>query len=220
MGRGSSKAGGDGPSLGGGSGKKINVLDQQDVWSYRHRQGNEPFVDAINGSIRDVQDDFPGLMNDVEKVNSAKLGGADAESVLGFYSEDDKSVSMNENYTNINKMNAVYDAAVESSYHPGRGNKNGTQAVTYHEVGHALTDHVGKKMGAASLDDAAKQIVDNAYKNSKGKGGTKAWAGKISGYAQENNAECIAEAVCDWYCNGNKAASQSKAIMTELKKWR
>lgn len=75
-------------------------------------------------------------------------------------------------------------------------------------------------MGAASLDDAAKQIVDNAYKSSKGNGGTKAWAGKISGYAQENNAECIAEAVCDWYCNGNKAASQSKAIMTELKKWR
>lgn len=218
MGRGSSKGGGD--SLGGGSGKDINILNELDVWSYRHNPNNEPFVDSINTSVKQIADDFPGIMNDVNQVNSATLGGADRTQTLGYYSPTEKSVSLNDNYTDIGKMNAVYDASVKQGYHPGRGSKNGTEAVTLHEMGHALTDHVGKKMGAKDIDDAAKRIVDNAYKSSGGKGGTKAWAGKISKYAQENNAECVAEAVADWYCNGSKASSASKAIMKELKNWR
>ena len=217
MGRGSSKSEG---SLGGGSGKPVDILDQTDVWSYRHNPNNEPFVDSINGSVRDIHDDFPGIMDDVSVVNSATLGGADKVQTLGFYSRDSQSVSLNDNYTNVNKMNSIYDESVKAGYHPSRGDKNGVEAVTYHEMGHALTDHVAKKMGINNFDDAAKKIVDDAYKNSKGRSGTKAWAGKISGYAKENNAECIAEAVCDWYCNGSKANSRSKAIMAELKKYK
>lgn len=159
-------------------------------------------------------------MDDVSVVNSATLGGADKVQTLGFYSRDSQSVSLNDNYTNVNKMNSIYDASVKAGYHPSRGDKNGVEAVTYHEMGHALTDHVAKKMGINNFDDAAKKIVDDAYKNSKSRSGTKAWAGKISGYAKENNAECIAEAVCDWYCNGSKANSRSKAIMAELKKYK
>ena len=117
-------------------------------------------------------------------------------------------------------MNDTYDAAVKSGYHPSRGNKSGTEAVTYHEMGHALTDSIAKKMGVKDLDAASKKIVNDAYKASGGKGGTKAWAGKISKYAQDNFAECVAEAVSDWYCNGNKARSNSKAIMTQLKKYK
>lgn len=49
--------------------------------------------------------------------------------------------------------------------------------------------------------------------------GTKAWAGKISGYAQDSWAECVAEAVSDYYCNGSKAHANSKAIMAELRKY-
>lgn len=220
MGRGRSKSEG---ALGGASGKPINIKSQTDVWTYRHNPNNEPFVDSINGSVRDISNDFPGIMNDINVVNSAELGGADKVNTLGFYSSDQKSVSLNENYTNINKMNAIYDQSVKENYHPSRGSKNGTEAVTYHEMGHALTDYAGKKFGAKNIDDAAKKIVDDAYRNSKGRNtasGTKAWARKISGYATESNAECIAEAVCDWYCNGSKAKAQSKAIMTELMKYK
>lgn len=221
MGRGRSKSEG---SLGGsGGGVPTNIISETDVWSYRHNPNNEPFVDSINGSVRDISDDFPGIMNDVNVVNSAELGGPDKVHTLGYYSSGEKSVSLNDNYTNINKMNAVYDNAVKANYHPSRGDKNGVEAVTYHEMGHALTDYVGKKFGAKNIDDAAKKIVDDAYKNSRGRNtasGTKAWAKKISGYAAESNAECIAEAVCDYYCNGNKAKSQSKAIMTELFKYK
>ena len=218
MGRG--RSGASGPSLSGGSGGKVNIVDQMDVWSFRHRQSNEPFVDAINTSVRQMEDDFPGLMQTVTSVNAAELGGADKLHTLGFYSPDDKTVSLNDNFTNIDKMNHVYDQSVKSGFHPSRGNKTGTEAVTYHEMGHALTDHVGKKMGARDIDDAAKRIVDNAYKANRGRGGTKKWAGGISGYAQHDNAECVAEAVADWYCNGNKASERSKAIINELRKYR
>lgn len=208
-----------GPGLAEGSGKKINIKNQTDVWSYRHDPNNAPYVDSINSSVKTVADDFPGLMNDVNNVNVAELGGADKTNTLGFYSSGSKTVALNENYTNVDKMNKVYDQAVKEGYHPSRGNKTGTEAVTYHEMGHALTDSLAKKMGAKDLDAASKKVVDDAYKASKGTGGTKKWAGKISGYAQENYAECVAEAVADWYCNGNKASKQSKAIMSELKKY-
>lgn len=209
-------SGSGGPSLGGGSGKKINIQSETDIWSYRHKSGNEPFVDAINTGVITVQKDFPDIMDSVNTVSAAKLKGADKQHVLGYYG--DGGVALNDNYTDINKMNNVYDVAVKSGHHPGRGNKSGTEAVAIHEMGHAVTDMIAKKIGAKNLDDAAKKIVDNAYKNNKGKGGTKAWAGAISGYAQENNAECIAEAFADFYCNGSKAKSQSKAIVAEMKR--
>lgn len=213
-GRGSSS----GESLASGGGGSVNIVDETDVWSYRHNPNNQDFVDQINGSVATMQNDFPDLMNDVNTVSAAKFGGADRLNTLGCYGQG--GVSINRNYTDVQKMNNVYDKAVASGYHPSRGNKTGVEAVTYHEMGHALTDHIAKKMGVNNLDESSKKIVNDAYKASKGKGGTKAWAGKISGYAQQNFAECVAESVADWYCNGNKAKSQSKAIMAELKKYK
>ncbi len=215
--------GGRGSSSGGeplstGSGKPMTILNPVDVWSYRHNPNNEAYVDAINSSVRDIADDFPNIMSStIARVDAAEFGGADRLSTLGCYGNG--TLTMNKNYTNVDKMNAVYDNAVKSGYHPSRGDKNGTEAVTYHEMGHAITDHIAVKLGEKNLDGASKRIVNDAYKASKGTGGTKAWAGKISGYAQENYAECVAEAVADFYCNGNKAKSQSKAIMRELKKY-
>lgn len=207
-----------GESLSSGSGQDINIISTTDVWSYRHNPNNEPYVDAINSAVRGISDDFPGLMNDVNTVDTAELGGIDRTQTLGFYG--DGQVAINSNFTDIKDMNSVYDKAVKSGYHPSRGNKSGTEAVTYHEMGHALTDSIAKKMGIKNLDAASKKIVNDAYKASGGKGGTKAWAGKISKYAQENFAECVAEAVSDWYCNGSKAKLNSKAIMTQLNKYK
>lgn len=207
-----------GESLSSGSGQDINIVSTTDVWSYRHNPDNEPYVDAINSAVKGISDDFPGLMNDVNTVDTAELGGMDRTQTLGFYG--DGQVAINSNYTDIRDMNRVYDKAVQSGYHPSRGNKSGTEAVTYHEMGHALTDSIAKKMGVKNLDAASKKIVNDAYKASGGKGGTKAWAGKISKYAQENFAECVAEAVSDWYCNGSKAKLNSKAIMTQLNKYK
>ena len=200
------------------TGANFTVLSEVDVWSFRHQQGNEPFVDAMNSSVRDMANDFPTLMNDIEYINAATLKGAAASQVLGYYG--DGNVSLNANYTNVQKMNDVYDAAVQSGFHPSRGNKSGTEAVTYHEMGHALTDSIKNKVGAEDLNASSKKIVNDAYKASGGTGGTKKWAGGISGYAQDSFAECVAEAVADWYCNGSNSSKQSKAIMTELFKYK
>lgn len=210
--------GGDGESLSNSSGKSVNIQNETDVWSFRHNRNNEPFVDAINSSARDMQKDFPDLMKTVNTINATEFGGADKRNTLGVYGQG--SVGINTNYTNVDKMNKVYDRAVETGFHPSRGNKSGTEAVTYHELGHALTDNVAQKIGAKDLDSASKKIVNDAYKASGGTGGTKKWAGGISGYAQDSFAECVAEAVADHYCNGSKASKQSKAIMKELKKYR
>lgn len=210
--------GGDGESLSSGSGKRVNIKNETDVWSFRHNRNNEPFVDAINTSARDIQKDFPDLMDTVTRINATEFGGADKRGTLGVYGNG--RVGLNTNYTNVDKMNKVYDDGVKSGFHPSRGNKNGTQAVAYHELGHALTDNIAQKMGVKDLDAASKKIVNDAYKASGGKGGTKAWAGGISGYAKENFAECVAEAVADHYCNGSKASKQSKAIMRELNKYK
>lgn len=211
-------SGGDGESLSENSGKRVNIKSETDVWSYRHNPNNAPYVDSINSSARDMADDFPSLMRDtVDSVNTVEFGGADKRGTLGVYGNG--RVGINSNYTDINKMNAVYDKSVESGYHPGRGNKNAVEAVTYHEMGHALTDNIAKKMGVKDLDASSKRIVEDAYKASGGKGGTKKWAGGISGYAQDSFAECVAEAVADHYCNGSKASKQSKAIMNELRKY-
>lgn len=212
--------GSGGPSLGsGGSGINSNdIKSETDVWSYRHSKQNEAFVDEINVGVGRIQSDFPDLMDSVNAVNSAELKGAAKQRVLGFYG--DGRISLNSNYTDVDKMNSVYDSAVKSGYHPSRGSRSGTEAVALHETGHALTDHIGKKMGAKDLDAAAKTIVDRAYKESGGKGGTRAWAKKISGYATESNAECIAEAVADWYCNGRKSAKESQSIMKVLKSYK
>jgi len=212
--------GSSGPSLSDSSGKDVNIVNEMDVWSYRHNPDNEPFVDAINSGARRIHEDFPGMMDAVENVSASELSGADKMGVLGYYSELDKTVAINENYTDIDKMNQVYDHSVSEGYHPGRGDKSGTEAVTLHEMGHALTAYVAKQMGVPNLDAAAKRIVNAAYKASNGRGGTKAWAGKISGYAQDSYAECIAEAVADYYCNGANASAQSRAIMQELFKYR
>ena len=205
--------------MGGDSGENVNIIDTTDVWSYRHKSNNEPFVDAINEGARKIQNDFNDLMDTVATVNAAELGGDDKYTTLGFYSSGMKMVALNQNFTDIDKMNKVYDKSVEKGYHPSRGNLTGTEAVALHEMGHALTDHIAKKMGLPGLDKAAQKLFIDAYKASKGKGKYKDWAGKISGYAKENYAEAVAEAVADYYCNGQNAHANSLAIMNQLRKY-
>lgn len=209
-----------GKALAKGSGENITIVNETDVWTYRHREDNEPFVDAINTAARTIHDDFSGLMDIVQVVAAAELGGKDKIQTLGYFSGLGNTVAINRNYTNIDKMNQVYDAAVKSGYHPSRGNLSGTEAVTLHEMGHALTAYVQKQMNSSSFDAAAQRIVRAAYKSVDGRGGTYKWAGGISEYAQKNYAECIAEAVADYYCNGRKASPESRAIMKVLRRYK
>ena len=215
MGRGSSLSGANG----GGGGSPTNVTSATDIWSYRHNQGNAPFVDAINGGLMTIDNDFPGFANGINTVDAVTMSGKDGSQTLGYWAPGTKQLGMNQNFTDVDKMNAVMDNAAKSGFHPSRGNKTGTEAVAIHEGGHALTDYLAQKTGARSLDEVSANVVKAAYKKSGMRGGNKKFAGTISRYAQQNYAECVAEAVADWYCNGNNASNASKLIMAELKSY-
>ena len=212
-GRGSSGGAGGGLPMSKRGLSRSSIAKEVDVWSYRHKKDNQPFVDSMNTAARNIQKDFPGIMEDVREVNAGTLKGAAARNVLGYYG--DGRVALNTNYTDVKKMNDTYDAAVKSGYHPSRGSKTGTEAVMYHEMGHAVSDHIAKKQKWGNLDNASKKIVDEA----RGKSDAKTVANKISGYAKESYAECVAEAFADYYCNGSKATKESKAIVKTAKKY-
>lgn len=211
MGRGSSGGGGE---LGGGSGKNIDVLDTKDMISERN-PNNQKEVDSVLNVGKNMVDKYgeAGVLEGTYKI--ATLGGSDALGTLAYY--DGSNVAMNANFMNSSVIDKTYDKSVQSGFHPSRGNKSGAEAVASHEYGHAMADAYGRKNGYNDIDSSSKAIVKQACKDVTGKRtGTKAFAKKISGYAADNYAECVAEAVADVYCNGTKAHKNSQAIVNVI----
>ena len=203
MGRGSSGAGGN---LGKGRDNvnPANIHNERDLVSERERKRAE--VDAVLTVARDISDEY-GV--EVGQFVLADIGGKDASTMA--YS-DGTNIGFNGKYFDGANMDRAYDACVDSGFHPGRGNKSAMEAVAAHEYGHVLTQKAGEKLGKPDMDAAAKIIVDTARKTTKHPGSI-SMAAKISGYAGHSNAECVAEAIADVYCNGKKATAESKAIV-------
>ena len=132
---------------------------------------------------------------------------------MAYY--DGTNIGFNEAYASTKVLNKAYADCVKSGFHPSNGNKSPAEAVASHELGHALTDAVGKKMGGLDIDRASDRIVKEAKKQT-GHRGVVQMAKKISTYATHSNAEAIAEAFSDVYCNGKKAHKESKAIVNVI----
>ena len=199
----------------GGSGvNPANIKSTKSLIS--EREGKQQLVDETMGVFKDVYNEYGVDVNDIQL---AELTGRDRHSTLAYY--DGANIAVNEAYFNEKTMNVAYQRSVESGFHPSNGNKTGLEAVVAHELGHKLTAEVGVKMGRngwTDFDAVATDIVKEARKNTKHKGVVQ-MASKISGYATHSNAEAIAEAFSDVYCNGNKAKSESKAIMAVVDKY-
>lgn len=207
MGRGSSGAG---RNLGKGSGvNPANIVNERDLVSERERKQRE--VDEVLTVSRDMMDEY-GV--EVGQFVLADVKGKDSGTLA--YS-DGTNIGFNNKYFDYDKMNEAYDDCVAIGFHPSRGDKSGLGAVGAHEDGHNLAMMVGRKLGIYDIDDASKVIVDGAVKNTKHKGSV-SFASKISGYAGHSNAECVAEAVADVYCNGRRASAESKAVVAEIKR--
>lgn len=210
MGRGSS---GSGANLGKGSGgvDSRNIKNERDLLS--DSKVNRADVGDVLNVARDINEEY-GV--DVGQFVLAEVVGKDSTTMA--YS-DGTDIGFNSKYFEGGRMNQAYDACVASGFHPSRGNKTAMQAVASHEYGHVLTEKAAVKLGVNTtngLDSAAKVIVDRARATTSHKGSV-SMAKKISGYAGHSNAECVAEAVADVYCNGRKAAAESRAIVKELK---
>ena len=135
------------------------------------------------------------------------------------YYDSDGNLAFNKDYFDVNKMNSAYDHCVETGFHPSRGNKTGIEATMSHELGHRLTDEIAKNQGLKGwqIDKVSNDIVRQASRNAGYGNATRKFISQISGYAKKGgNAEAVAEAFADVYCNGSKAKGESKAIVDIL----
>lgn len=203
MGRGRSNAGGGGGDIDPGK-----ILSTEDMISNRGKFQAE--TDQVLTVARDLTDEYGYNINGSFQVAELTKGSR----AMAYY-DGDGNIAINQKYMNTEKMNTAYDKCVESKFHPSRGNKTGIEAVAAHEYGHALTQGVADKMGHGSLDRAAADIIDKSKGNSR----ASEFRAKVSGYGKQSNAEAIAEAVADVYCNGKKAGKESKAIVKTLKSY-
>ena len=197
----------------GGGGGGLNPSDIVSTTSLvSAREGQQLEVDETLQTFKDFNDEYGFVIDDIQ---IATLQGNGA-SVIGYY--DGSNIAMNQSYFNKARIEKAYDDCVDAGFHPSKGSKTALQAVASHELGHALTDKVADKMGISGvgkLQQASTRIVNEARKQT-GHRGVVQMASKISGYATHSNAEAIAEAVADVYCNGGKAKKESKAIVNVM----
>ena len=203
-GRGSGSGGG---GLLGKQGDVGRVTDVRDMISERSKRPTE------TDDVLQVARRLTGLYGESGIINQFQIARVSG-GTLAYY-DMSGNIAMNERFMNSAAMTAAYDAAVKSGFHPSRGNQSGITAVASHEYGHALTDAAAKKLGANDIESGARKIVEQARKKTSHTTNM-SFAGKISGYAQYNFAECVAEAVSDWYCNGSKAKKESRAVMAVI----
>ena len=210
MGRGSSKAGGGG-SVGGagaGGGGGVSLPSNAQNMAIMQMMGNHPQeVQDVMNVLKSVEDKYGVTINDTLVVTTS-------QNYLGAYTYNN-NLLLNDKYFDGAKMDATYDRCVNLKYHPSRGNKSGVEAVVAHELGHRL-NHVAAGNNWYNLQACADHIVMDAAKSMKMGNKLRMFRGKISGYAQKNSAECIAEAFADVFCNGSNATAESKAVVQFL----
>lgn len=203
-GRGAGSSGGGGGTGGVSGGDIISTTSL-----VSEREGKKALVDETLSVFSDVYDEYG---TQVEDIQLAKMTPGSA--ALAYYDSGD-NIAINEKYFNSKTMGAAYEQCVKNGYHPSNGNKTPLQAVVAHELGHKLTEQVGAKMGKAgfgNIDKTANSIVRKASKASGNKD-VSTFRSKISGYAKTSNAECVAEAFSDVFCNGKKARKESHAVV-------
>ena len=204
--------GGGGGSLGGGTGG-VSGNDVESTTSLISASGKRDEINQTLSVLRDVFQDY-GI--DVQDARIAKMKGA-GKMALAYY-DSNGNVAINENFFDSAKMDSAMDRCIKDGFHPSRGNKTGIESAMAHEMGHRLTDALAQQNGSKAwvgMDKTAKDIVKQATKNT-GYKSAKDFASKISGYAGTSDAECIAEAFADVYCNGNRASRESHAIVNVL----
>lgn len=210
-GRGSSSSSGGGGGTGGVS--VGDILETRSLVS--EREGQRQLVDETLDVFNDVYNEYGAQVTDIQIAKMTPGSPAMA------YYDSEGNIAFNEVYFNSAKMNAAYTRSVQTGFHPSNGNKTALQAVAAHELGHKLTADVGEKLGQAgfgNLDKVSNRIVSEARGRTRHKSAS-SMTSKISGYAKTSSAEAIAEAFSDVFCNGNKARSESKAIVDVLNKY-
>lgn len=195
---------------GGGRIATTDILSERDMIVERQKN---PMVDEVLTVAKDLHSQF-GLNGQISEFLISEL--KPTAMALAYYDPISDSIGVNEKYFVGKEMGKAYEDCVKNGFHPSNGNKTAMQAVAAHEFGHALTMKAGKKLGLNNIDHIADKIIHEARKKQGKHKGVVQMSSQISQYATASNAEAIAEAVSDHYCNGNKAKAESKAIVSVL----
>lgn len=198
-----------GGRLAGGGLNAGDITGLEDLVSMREGKPRE--IDEVLSVGKDVHDKYG---EDIDNLSAATLKESKS-GVLGFF-DGGGGIALNKRYLDSKKMDKVIDEAISDGYHPPRGKKTGLQSVAAHEYGHKLTEAAGRRHGK-SLDAMADEIVKEARQTTGHRGVVK-MASKISKYATVSNAEAVAEAFTDVYCNGGRAKRESIATVNALDK--
>lgn len=205
------RGGTSGGASGGLSGGDIK--NSRSLLSERERYGRE--VDESLEVLRDIEDEY-GI--NVEDMVVSKIVDRGGGMTLGYY-DFSGNVGINEKlFSNSRELDRIYDNSVQTGFHPGRGNKTGLQAVLAHELGHRI-NYIAGGSTWDNLDASADVIVSRASKASGYNNKVRQFRSAISGYASQDNAEAVAEAFADVYCNGSRAKRESRAVYNELRNY-
>lgn len=197
---------------------KIDV--SKDIMKKTDTQTLKSILDHVSGMVDKYPDllkslksiDVRGRVNTLASTNGILLG------INTAYFGDPNTVSL------------VYDASVDSGYHP-----KGTtwENIVDHEMGHVATYgvitkiHNGNQAAIAkdwadgSINSTASKIVHQAMDEVRNNYQAHGYAQKptyaqlrkeLSGYATKNWHETIAEAWADYHANGDNARAISKRI--------
>lgn len=218
MAKGNSKIGegAKGRFSGGGGLDPADILNTTDMISARNVD-NQKAVDEMLTTSQEVGKMFGVDSTQVlDQFLIAELAPK-AQDAMGYY--DGANIGINTTFMNEKIINKAYADSVKSGFHPSNGNKTALQAVGAHEYGHAMTDVVGRKMGINNIDVASQRIVNEARKAQGKHRGVVQFGNAISRYASASNAETVAEAVSDVYCNGRRAKAESKAVVKVMKNY-
>ena len=185
-----------------------DIVSTESLLSYSGKRGE---INEVGNVLKEVNDKYGSVLSDVQVATLKGRG----KSTMAYY-DSEGNLAVNESYFDAKRMNDAYDQTVKTGFHPSRGNRTGMEAVVAHEMGHKIADDIGEKMGVNGfirVDVASERIVSQAAKNAGYGNKTAKFRAKVSGYGARNNAEAVAEAFSDVFCNGKKASKESRAIV-------
>lgn len=171
--------------------------------------------------IEQVMKEFPQSQSVLNKIGVGNSGVMCASL--------DGSINFNPSYYAKGKSLSSMIMGETTGFHP---KNTGVVETGSHEMGHILELALIKKQGyeykfqetiAWNECKKAKEIISEACKSAKktaeGKGLRNAQLkAAVSGYAQKDDSECLAEAVADYVANGENASILSKEVWKILKK--